>query len=869
MFLGYQPHLHEQQKRIEKEAAKDPTTPDMSTISTASSSLKSKQRPSTSSSIASIRQPSLSSRSAYSKDDSSIATPTPPSGNGVFSKKRFRRPKTSGGAESTLASLAQFNSFDSTPSASRYSRQLDYNNVGSTFLSSQRGGQLTSDRMLGRGNDFSAAQKRAAGEAKDASKYNYDSGIPLNIRIPSSAGYSEVSNLSIGTAASPDYLEHNSWSGRAAGLNGLGISSEQPESQQEYQFDLSHYPLPVRLGLIHPSQLSRSDRKRLCRPKYPLPLCTELVPLKRKQAAQYRGGYFLSTPPPSNRETRLKSPRGSDHPRADSFAQYANRTEILRRLGSSKGREKGDTNSPEMLRRRSTRMASGDVPPRWKIDQYFVVHKIKVGMQTREYKHHTYSREEAPYWWGYNTKTLTSELLHHDLVTAMIGLSVVDWKGGVPRRVLDIGTGTGSWVVEYARQWKQTEFIGLDLVPVQTPLQNLQDEDLQSRVSWVVANALQGLPFPDNSFDFIHIRMLNSGVPEDRWEFVLTEVLRVLAPAGRLEVSETDWNFFGSPKEMSTKDLQFILSGQPRVGHTDLSLLKRKDGDRYHDLGAAVTAMVARRLIKFDPAPLVPFHLSALEYSNIGQGIPRHLPILARSSTYVPKKVKDEGLLSSTPPYASTYHVKVEVTEHSLASRTQIGNPLAPHAFKIPSMDTFRMAILVAETTRISEARTLIWQETQNDPNTCQWRNFTEFNHDIEEWYRDMIDRGDLEALLKSLIDWNEGASRMDSNMQLERETREEEMRSLGRGATGLNVKSRKVNGPGFLPLSTNMSSASSVIEDNEDHNDGSDNNDESEAHRDDAPFTTPPGFKETTPILVIRTGAIFTAQKRESSVTV
>lgn len=54
--------------------------------------------------------------------------------------------------------------------------------------------------------------------------------------------------------------------------------------------------------------------------------------------------------------------------------------------------------------------------------------------------------------------------------------------------------------------------MGLDLVPVQTPLKAVHNKDIASRVTWVVANVLEGLPFPSNSFDFVHCRFLNNGV---------------------------------------------------------------------------------------------------------------------------------------------------------------------------------------------------------------------------------------------------------------------------------------------------------------------------------------------------------------------
>lgn len=51
-------------------------------------------------------------------------------------------------------------------------------------------------------------------------------------------------------------------------------------------------------------------------------------------------------------------------------------------------------------------------------------------------------------------------------------------------------------------------------------------------------NILEGIPFEDETFDFIHIRFMNHCFTETVWEQkLLPELLRVLKPGGWIEVN--------------------------------------------------------------------------------------------------------------------------------------------------------------------------------------------------------------------------------------------------------------------------------------------------------------------------------------------
>ena len=49
-------------------------------------------------------------------------------------------------------------------------------------------------------------------------------------------------------------------------------------------------------------------------------------------------------------------------------------------------------------------------------------------------------------------------------------------------------------------------------------------------------NLLDGLPFEDDSFDFVFQRLLVGAIPKNKWPFIINELTRVLKPDGYLEV---------------------------------------------------------------------------------------------------------------------------------------------------------------------------------------------------------------------------------------------------------------------------------------------------------------------------------------------
>jgi ubiquinone/menaquinone biosynthesis C-methylase UbiE len=106
-----------------------------------------------------------------------------------------------------------------------------------------------------------------------------------------------------------------------------------------------------------------------------------------------------------------------------------------------------------------------------------------------------------------------------------------------PRSILDVGCGTGRWAHEVAQQFPQARVVGLDIVDV-PPGYAVEREPLPPNYQFVQGNALTGLPFADGEFDFVHMRLLTTGIPSDKWPEVVCELARVTAPGGWVESVE-------------------------------------------------------------------------------------------------------------------------------------------------------------------------------------------------------------------------------------------------------------------------------------------------------------------------------------------
>ncbi|KAH8684983.1 S-adenosyl-L-methionine-dependent methyltransferase [Ilyonectria robusta] len=153
------------------------------------------------------------------------------------------------------------------------------------------------------------------------------------------------------------------------------------------------------------------------------------------------------------------------------------------------------------------------------------------------------------------------DLVHHLYCLALGGKLFFAPIQDKPQRVLDLGTGTGIWAMDFADQYPSAQVIGTDLSPIQPkwtpPNCTFEVEDFEAE--WLY----------EKPFDFIHGRELEGCISND--DQLFHRAFKHLAPGGYIEFQATNPGFLSD--DDTAKDavnaqlwLKHLVEGTAKFG---------------------------------------------------------------------------------------------------------------------------------------------------------------------------------------------------------------------------------------------------------------------------------------------------------------
>jgi SAM-dependent methyltransferase len=102
-----------------------------------------------------------------------------------------------------------------------------------------------------------------------------------------------------------------------------------------------------------------------------------------------------------------------------------------------------------------------------------------------------------------------------------------------PKKILDIGTGTGEWAMAMGEEYQDAEIIGTDIAKIQPtsapPNVFFELDDAEEESGWAWGN---------DEFDLIHFRYLGGAFTS--WDHVYKEAFKHIKPGGWIEVLDFD-----------------------------------------------------------------------------------------------------------------------------------------------------------------------------------------------------------------------------------------------------------------------------------------------------------------------------------------
>ncbi|KAM3071775.1 hypothetical protein ACMFMG_009636 [Clarireedia jacksonii] len=166
-------------------------------------------------------------------------------------------------------------------------------------------------------------------------------------------------------------------------------------------------------------------------------------------------------------------------------------------------------------------------------------------MKYREENGRTYHSFGSTEHWGPNDEDAREQQdLSHHFFTLVLEDQFFTAPINNPQKILDVGTGTGIWVMDVADRYPGAEVKGIDISPIQpywtAPNARFEIDDFN--VSWDITS----------KYDLIHSRELLGSVVS--WPTFFSEAFKALKPGGWMDCAEPDLNFRSEIMEFRDDD---------------------------------------------------------------------------------------------------------------------------------------------------------------------------------------------------------------------------------------------------------------------------------------------------------------------------
>ncbi|TID16925.1 S-adenosyl-L-methionine-dependent methyltransferase [Venturia nashicola] len=142
-------------------------------------------------------------------------------------------------------------------------------------------------------------------------------------------------------------------------------------------------------------------------------------------------------------------------------------------------------------------------------------------------RYHAY--RDGAYWGPNDDHANEQQDLAHHMYNLTLNRKLYLAPITIPHNILDLGTGTGIWAIDMADVYPEAHVLGTDLSPI-------QPDFVPPNCEFEVDDVTSEWTFPENHFDFIHLREMFGSIAD--WDELFAQAFRHTKPGGWVEIVE-------------------------------------------------------------------------------------------------------------------------------------------------------------------------------------------------------------------------------------------------------------------------------------------------------------------------------------------